>query len=656
MQISRSFGVLAVVMASGLATSVAHAQDSVASTPGSSDALSSYNTGLQSVSYIVDLVPLTGSWGTTLQIGPIAKASLDTDPMFSTQILGSAAASADQLTGLSFASRSFALWTTPGAGVNPVANSAPGSVNVTGFDRQFGVGFTDLSTGPTNAIGAAVGINNANPARLYVTRTVGLASRNTAASADTATIALGAIDATGNLHIRADDFNSSNTAKVLGENIARIDLTARNTGAVNFLLGGPSFNIGADTAATTFLLNNITTTTNTPSAIPDTASTSPIGVILDFANNYRPNGGPGVTSHLASDITAHRGNPSFSSITTLGGVGTAGSLALSAIGGGKIDSINLFALNSTGGVVANAGATLTGPITDAASSATRNAANNSEFKQYLSQVCFRGGNGQVAIGFDSLRSVAIGAAVATNPVEGDFIAVARFSGTPSWTIAAHVGKTILNGPGGTSIGTLVSANPAGMSAPGADLMGNIYFVASYQPAGGGPVRNALIKAVNSLTGYRLERLLDEGQAFNGANSGRSYTVTKLTLADADSVASGTLHSSHILQPKVTGQNPTDPASPFAFGGVLVNATITYNNGGTPEPYQAVLFVGPRGSVPPVCAGDANGDGLTNGADLSVLLSQFGQSVTPGTGADFNSDGQVNGADLSVLLSNFGCGT
>jgi len=61
-------------------------------------------------------------------------------------------------------------------------------------------------------------------------------------------------------------------------------------------------------------------------------------------------------------------------------------------------------------------------------------------------------------------------------------------------------------------------------------------------------------------------------------------------------------------------------------------------------------------VPPVgCAGDANGDGSTDGADLSVLLAQFGQNVTVGTGADFNGDGVVNGADLSVLLSGFGCG-
>lgn len=60
------------------------------------------------------------------------------------------------------------------------------------------------------------------------------------------------------------------------------------------------------------------------------------------------------------------------------------------------------------------------------------------------------------------------------------------------------------------------------------------------------------------------------------------------------------------------------------------------------------------TTPPApCPGDANGDHVINGADLSVLLGQFGSAVTPNTGADFNGDGQVNGADLSVLLGLFG---
>lgn len=58
-------------------------------------------------------------------------------------------------------------------------------------------------------------------------------------------------------------------------------------------------------------------------------------------------------------------------------------------------------------------------------------------------------------------------------------------------------------------------------------------------------------------------------------------------------------------------------------------------------------------APPGCPGDANGDGLRNGADLSVVLSQFQQAVVPWSGADFNGDGVVTGQDLSVLLANFG---
>jgi hypothetical protein len=54
-----------------------------------------------------------------------------------------------------------------------------------------------------------------------------------------------------------------------------------------------------------------------------------------------------------------------------------------------------------------------------------------------------------------------------------------------------------------------------------------------------------------------------------------------------------------------------------------------------------------------CAGDANGDRIVTGADLSVLLSNFGQARPAGTSGDFNADGIVTGQDLSVLLASFG---
>jgi len=57
---------------------------------------------------------------------------------------------------------------------------------------------------------------------------------------------------------------------------------------------------------------------------------------------------------------------------------------------------------------------------------------------------------------------------------------------------------------------------------------------------------------------------------------------------------------------------------------------------------------------PSCPGDTNNDFVVNGADLSVLLGNFG-AVCPGPpcAGDLNGDNLVNGADLAVLLATFG---
>jgi hypothetical protein len=53
-----------------------------------------------------------------------------------------------------------------------------------------------------------------------------------------------------------------------------------------------------------------------------------------------------------------------------------------------------------------------------------------------------------------------------------------------------------------------------------------------------------------------------------------------------------------------------------------------------------------------CVANANGDLFVNGADIGVLLAQWG-SVTPDSQVDFNRDGRVDGSDLGYLLSNWG---
>jgi len=56
-------------------------------------------------------------------------------------------------------------------------------------------------------------------------------------------------------------------------------------------------------------------------------------------------------------------------------------------------------------------------------------------------------------------------------------------------------------------------------------------------------------------------------------------------------------------------------------------------------------------TPLPCESDLNGDGQVNGADLSVLLSQWGTCLN--CSSDLNESGQVDGADLSILLSSWG---
>ena len=54
---------------------------------------------------------------------------------------------------------------------------------------------------------------------------------------------------------------------------------------------------------------------------------------------------------------------------------------------------------------------------------------------------------------------------------------------------------------------------------------------------------------------------------------------------------------------------------------------------------------------PACPGDFDGGGLVDGADLGVLLAQWG--ACPGCQPDLNADGLVDGADLGVLLAGWG---
>ena len=349
-----------IVSIAGLAAG-AHAQDSVPLAPGGNDALLPYDGASQRVRYVVDAVAVQTSWGNDLLIAPVLKASRDADPLFRTLILGSMAVSPSYLESLAFASRSFLVWSEPGRGVHPAANSPAGTVAVTGFDVQFGVATSEFGMTTSSVLGATVGIDMDAPSRLYVERVMALASRASAAGADTATLSLGAVDAAGMIALRADNFNTipATATRVLGENLLRINTPARS-GIANSLAAFGGTNFASDTGSTTYVVSNEATPTNTPTIVGAPGS-APFVLGFDFASRFRAGSTTAnlvtTTAHLAPGVAGHRGNPTFSPF--VGGPGTLGSvasLARASVPAAKTSTVNLFDLLAG-----------TPPIVDAAS-------------------------------------------------------------------------------------------------------------------------------------------------------------------------------------------------------------------------------------------------------------------------------------------------
>jgi hypothetical protein len=637
------------------AAGAAFGQDSVPTTSGGNDALSAYDAASQRVRYVVDGVSQTTSWGQEILVAPILKASRDADPLYKTQILGAAAVSPSLLQDVSFPSRNFALWTAAGQGVNPTFNTPAGSsLAMTGFSTQFAVASSDFSLNPTNAIGAIVGRSSGNLSRLFVERVIAGVSRPASGSPDTATLSLGSVDAAGNLLVRADNFNTLTTTagRVLGDNILRVNLDSRTSAANNIFASG-STNTATDTGATSYVVSNEATPTNVPASVLQ-PGTGPFALVFDFSSRLRVGSTTAnltnlATAHLGAGAAAHRGNPSFSPLTPLGGnAGTLATLALPTAGS-RVNTLDACGLNfgsagSPPSVAAGSARafTLTAPISSPLGFTT-NTSGASSFKQYLSQVPFRGGNGLVGVGQNAAGQLVL-AATANDPAAGDYVAVVAATGpsTSSWTVAAFPGQQVLSGVTGSSIGTLTT--PATISAPAIDRLGNAYFVATWTPTAS-PTATGLFKAVNSGTGYRLELILTTGQTITGANSTRPYTITALSLIDSDSIASGGFHHQQLIAEQNPGATTTDPLSIRAMGGLIVNAVITYNNNGANEAYDTVLFVSPTAGG--FCAADFNQSGGVTVQDIFDFLAAYFSSAPA---ADFNRVGGITVQDIFDFLT------
>lgn len=258
---------------------------------------------------------------------------------------------------------------------------------------------------------------------------------------------------------------------------------------------------------------------------------------------------------------------------------------------------------------------------------------------------------------------------------------------PNGEVTTATFREGLNGYAGTSDVELRGADPAPGSADGAAV---VLSVDSDDPSGSGSVAQALVKfeglfgagagqvpsdamissAVLKLnvtdegSGFRVHRMVDAwDETSTWSSMGAGVVADDAEAMIWSECAAGATDSAPRVRAGVVYLDVTETVQgwqagdvnqgwvlvPLGVNGVDVSSSESATE--SARPMLVVRYVVP--SVPPECAGDANGDLVVNGADLSVLLAQFGTSVTPGTGADFNGDGAVNGADLSVLLGVFG---
>ncbi len=131
------------------------------------------------------------------------------------------------------------------------------------------------------------------------------------------------------------------------------------------------------------------------------------------------------------------------------------------------------------------------------------------------------------------------------------------------------------------------------------------------------------------------------------------------VGDGDSLTRVVGHYDTVETDLGAGMIARPDTSPVFGGGITMNAngdiafraSIT-EDGNEDVSWGAGAFVA-LADVDETIPGDLNGDGSVGGADLGILLSEWGPCDDPDDcPADLNGDGTVGGADLGILLSNW----
>ncbi len=488
---SRRDSLIGVLAAAGLAAGLgtprgAWAQDSVSNTGGlPGDAVSAYQAGAggsseQVNNYVVDLSPKSGSWGTGFVLGPVVKASRSGNGQYFDLLPGAQAASSRFGSG-GFARGSYALWTTPGQGVNGADNDAPGaSVNTaTSAGQQFALAFMEFGNGvdgvfgngddENNIVSAMVNFQRRNPRRLYVSRVVAMTNKSGVSANGTASLGLGGVDEAGNVHVLGDGQGMVDPLRLAQRYYLRVGSLARNEAVNNRVMDGGA----GDGAATAFVRSSQISMT-TPAIIPPSVGAGrAVAIGLDFNADYVFESAPGVTqttkAYLQGSSGSSRGNLTFIAQTfapvRLGGADAGTGVCLVRTdGNSRTRGIEVFGINTDGSVDGTLkvqlpiiGGQMLDPTDGWNPQTNYGVVAVHEFTGFAGQAPFRGGNGQVAA--TVLNSGELLAAAVVTPTNGslvpqtqdDYLVVARVGtgGSATWVTAAHTGNA-LGAAGGTS--------------------------------------------------------------------------------------------------------------------------------------------------------------------------------------------------------------
>lgn len=663
-----------------VAPASALAQDSTASTSGiPGDSLDSRSLADQCKSFVSELSVFQSSFGNTFGVAPLLKASTDhaPSPNFFNSRISAHAISSDLRQGVPFARTSYSRWFGPGFGVHGSRNNPGAPIDTSAaVGSQFAVAFAEFSSDDpsapafnyNNVVGALVNFDSDAPSRLFVGR-IQATNNGPDWICEASQFGLGAVDADGNVHLRADAFGSSGCgpfAPLTGNNYFRVQMQARDCGTLNFI----SDSGGQD--ATQWLLVQDPEIHNVPNLIP--ASIGGAASIL-VGSNFVGTFLHGAAAPLGTSVAHlggapdHRGAVAFqvNNFPALFGAGaTHGTGAILSRTGTTNNRISLFGLGLNGIPVGAISRQLPASVTDPKTGFSA----GGTWAHIGSQTAYRGGTSQVALGRDqagrllAAATLNHGSITNANNHPRNLIAVARIDATTTtWSAAAYTngaaGKPIQDG-NGVAIGNLMelglvsgSTGPS-ISSPMIDSVGNVYFVSAYRLTAG-PQGIALFRSVYdpATFSYNVELLLRAGQTLRGANSDRDFQVRFIELVDADSITSGAAFSHAIRQGAHNGLSPASLATddPRTLGGLVLNVNIVYDvddngvfediedvPGTADQDYNVLLYVG--------AAADCNDNGVPD--DLDILL---------GNSQDLNGDGTPDecGVATSFCFGN-GSGT